>query len=252
MAWPALAAEKPIVLVAGATGETGALVVEVLNTKGFALRGLVRDAAKAQERLGKVGQWITGDVRNPVSLEAAFQGVTYVVSTIGSRERQGPNSFELVDWEGNRNLIDAAKAAGVKRFVMMTSGSAGPAKFDDPDVQRFGAGRIWKFKAEEYLRDSDLPYVVVAPGGLRNFASGTKGLRLRARNQYSVGVVSRGDVAALIVECITNEACLSKTITVVNDESLKPASWIDTLTVLPMDTAETVRTSSTSNQERSP
>lgn len=240
-AFTATAADKPIAVVAGATGETGAHVVRALNAKGFAVRGLVRDAAKAKAQLGDIATWVVGDVTKPETLTAAFAGATYAVSAIGSREREGPNNFENVDWIGNRNLIDAAKAAGVKAYVLTTSGSAGVDAID-ADPTRF-AGRQWKGKAEDYLRASGLNYAVVAPGGLRNYAGGEKGIQLQPRNKYKVGAISRDDVAAVIVECLTNKACASKTITVVNTDNAKPKAWIETLQALPIDTPETIRIS---------
>ena len=237
----AWSADKPVVLVAGATGQTGTHIVRILNEKGFAVRGLLRYGDKPDSKSVTAADWIEGDVREPQSLKPAFKGAVYAISAIGSREKDGPNNFENVDWLGNRNLIDAAKAAGVKRFVLMTSGSAGTGDWNDPQVQRFGAGRLWKGKAEAHLRASGLPYTIIGPGGLRDYAGGEKGIVLRPRNQYSVSVISRADVAAVMVECLTNAACTSKTITTVNSDQAKPSDWIQMLTGLPIDTPMTIR-----------
>lgn len=238
---PIAAAQKPVVVLAGATGETGLHIVRELVDKGFTVRGLVRDQAKAQQQNGDIATWVKADVRDPKTLTAVFVGADYAMSAIGSREREGPNSFEQIDWHGNRNLIDAAKAAGVKHYVLMTSGSAGSGKLTDPEAIRFGAGRIWKGMAEDHLRASGLAYTIVAPGGLRNYAGGEKGILLRARNQYEVGVISRDDVAAVMVECLKNPACQSKTLTVVNSDTSGPGAWIGTLASVPIDTPETIR-----------
>jgi uncharacterized protein YbjT (DUF2867 family) len=242
-AWSAMAADKPVVVLAGATGETGLHTVRALVDKGYVVRGLVRDVTKAKAQNGDIATWVKADVRDPASLAAAFAGASFAISTIGSRERDGPNNFENIDWLGNRNLIDAAKAAGVKHYVLMTSGSAGSGSLTDPEAIRFGAGRIWKGKAEEHLRASGLAYTVVAPGGLRNYAGNEKGILLLPRNQYKVGVVSRDDVATVMVECLTNTSCLAKTLTIVNTDQAKPGAWLATLETLPRDTAETVRLS---------
>ena len=250
MASVAWAADKPLVLVAGATGETGIHIVRVLAERGFAVRGLVRDTAKAKSQNGEQAQWIAGDVRDAAKLRDAFKDVTYAVSAIGSREKDGPNSFENIDWLGNRNLIDAAKTAGVKHFVLMTSGSAGVDAID-PNPRQF-AGRLWKGKAEVHLRDSGMAYTVVAPGGLRNYAGNEKGILLRQRVQYSVGVISRSDVAAVIVECLTNTACNSKTITTINSDTLKAGAWISSLSGLPADTPATIRLNKTPDKTERP
>ncbi|MCB2109369.1 MAG: SDR family oxidoreductase [Rhodobacteraceae bacterium] len=230
---------NPLVLVAGATGATGQLVVALLQDKGLSVRGLVRDPSKANENLSSGVDWVVGDARDPASLESAFDGVTHAVSTIGSRMRSGPNSFEFVDWEGNRNLIDAAKAAGVAHFVLMTSGSAGIGSLDDAMSQRFGAGRIWKGKAESHLRESQLSYTIVAPGGLRNYPGGEKDIILKSRRDYTIGAIARGDVASVIVECLFNAACAGKTITVVNADTAG-AAWRENLSLVPADTPDTI------------
>ncbi len=235
------AVDKPIVLVAGAAGQTGTHIVRILNEKGFAVRGLLRYGDKPDSNNAALAEWIEGDVREPQSLKPAFAGAAYAISAIGSREKDGPNNFENVDWLGNRNLIDAAKSASVKHFVLMTSGSAGTGDWNDPQVLRFGAGRLWKGKAEAHLRASGLTYTIVAPGGLRDYAGGEKGILLRPRNQYSVSVISRADVAAVMVECLMNVACNAKTITTVNSDQLKPGEWTKTLSALPPDTPTTIR-----------
>lgn len=238
-AGPAGAADKPVVALAGATGETGLHLVRLLAAQGFAVRGLVRDTAKARSQNGDIAAWMAADVRDPATLAPALAGATYAISVIGSRERAGSNNFENVDWLGNRNLIDAAKAASVRRFVLMTSGSAG-VEGADPEAQMF-TGRYWKGKAEDYLRASGLDYTIVAPGGLRNFAPGERGVWLRPRHQYTVGIVSRGDVAAVMAECVTNPACGRKTITIINSDKVKPGAWREALATLPVDTPDTIR-----------
>jgi uncharacterized protein YbjT (DUF2867 family) len=242
---PSYGADRPIVVIAGATGQSGIHVVKQLAAKGYQVRALVRDDAKAARAHGDLAVWMTGDVREPSTLEAVFAGARYGVSAIGAREREGPNNFEQVDWLGNRNLIEAAKAAGVEHYVMMTSGSAGVGDWNDPQVKRFGAGRLWKAKAEEHLRQSGLSYTVVAPGGLRDYSGGEKGILLKPRSQYHVGVISRADVAAVIVECITNASCARKTITVVNTDAAAPRAWLSELAAVPIDTVATITKAAT-------
>jgi len=232
------ASAAPIAVVAGVTGETGVLVAQALKARGYTVRGLVRDIPKAKAAHGALAEWWLGDARNPpTALATAFSGADYAVSVIGSREISGQNSFENVDWAGTRNLIDAANIAKVKRFVLMSAGSAGP---DAATNQRFGAGRVWKFKSEEHLRHSGLDYAIIAPGGLRNTPGGEKALVLKARNAYTVGVVSRADIAALIAECLTNVHCSRKTITAINGEKTTAEPWIGTLAALPPDTPDTI------------
>ena len=230
---------KDLALVAGASGGTGRLIAEALHAKGIAVRGLTRDPATAPKIDGVA--WVAGDVTRPESLAPALAGVTIVVSAVGAREATGPNSFETVDWQGNRALIDAAVDAKVRQMLLVTAGSAGEGAWTDPRLARFGGSRNWKAKAETHLRDSALAYTIVAPGGLRDYPAGQQGVKLRPRSEYIVGPVARGDVAALIAACFDNTACFGKTITIVNDPQAKPGIPAAALQALPTDTPETIR-----------
>ncbi len=104
------------VLVTGATGQTGRLLVPVLTKNGLSVRAMVRSAESAAKVPAGV-QTVIADVTDPPTLKAAVTGASTVISTLGARFPIGSNGFEAVDWEGNRALIDAAKAAGVRHFI---------------------------------------------------------------------------------------------------------------------------------------
>ncbi|MCY3817447.1 MAG: NAD(P)H-binding protein, partial [Gammaproteobacteria bacterium] len=71
---------KPLVLVAGATGKTGVLVVQQLKAKGYPVRAFVRNAQKAADRLGPDVEAVVGDLRDPASIAATLDGVNVVVN----------------------------------------------------------------------------------------------------------------------------------------------------------------------------
>jgi uncharacterized protein YbjT (DUF2867 family) len=237
-----------LALLAGAGGRTGRLIAADLVARGIAVRGLTLDAADAPPLPGVT--WVVGDVTKAETLAAAVTGATYVISAIGASSAEGPNSFETVDWAGNRNLIDAAKKAGVRHMILMSSGTAGEGTWTDPRLNRAGGGRAWKTKAEIYLRGTGLPYTIVAPGGLRDYAGDEQGVRLAPRSTYIVGAVSRADVAAVIAACTGEKMCVSKTITIINDAAAAPGAWRSQLTALPIDTPETIRGGDAAPAER--
>ena len=78
-------------------------------------------------------------------------GIERVICVIGTREVAGPNSAEFVDYGGVRNLVDAARAAGVRHFVLLTAiGTTDP----EHPFNKFTKGALqWRFKGEEHLRD---------------------------------------------------------------------------------------------------
>lgn len=218
------------VLVAGATGPTGREIISVLQEKGYTVRAMSRSLERAAS-LGEV-EPVAADVTDPASLIAVMADVDAVISTIGGRRPIGDNGFKAVDWEGNRALIDATKAAGIKRFLVVTAGSAGRDGF----IYSLPFGPyVWKAKAEDHLRASGLAYTIIGPGGLRDEPAGQLGVRLAAREDYIVGQVNRADVAEVMVASLMDDSTIGKTITIINDESLKPDAWRETLNLLPKD-----------------
>ena len=104
---PAVGADAPV-LVAGATGQTGSLVVEALVRAGLPVRAMTRRADKASA-FGDGIEGVVADVTEPATLDAAVRGAEVIISTIGASMPVGDNGFAAVDWEGNRALIDAAR-----------------------------------------------------------------------------------------------------------------------------------------------
>ena len=225
------AAGERTVLVTGATGQTGRLVVAALAGKGWAVRGMVRSAASATTPTSGV-ETVVADVTQPTSLAAAVKGVTVVISTLGARFPIGANGFEAVDWQGNRALIDAAKAAGVRHFILLSAGSAGRAGIPYSwSISPYP----WKAKSEAYLRRSGLPYTIIAAGGLGDEPGGLAGVRLAPRERYQSGQISRADLAQVLVACVGEPSVMRRTITIVNDETLAVGAWRKQLGQLPAD-----------------
>src|SRR3712207_4723668 len=111
------------VLVAGATGILGREVARALHGKGHRVKTFSRNPARARA-LGTVADEIaTGDATNPESLKGVLDGVEAVVSCLGAPlrftvgDRRG---FREVDTVANLNLLEAAKEAGVRRFVYVS------------------------------------------------------------------------------------------------------------------------------------
>lgn len=225
-------AQTKLVLVAGATGQTGSLVVKALVAEGVPVRAMTRNPEKAAA-FGAGIEGVIGDATDPATLTGAMQGVGVVISTIGARFPIGNNGFAAVDWKGNRALIDAAKAAGVERFVLLSAGSAGRDGFPYSwSISPYP----WKAKSEQYLRESGMNYSIIAAGGLRDHAAGQQAIKLAPRSAYESALISRADLANVLIACATEAACLGKTITVVNQEDVAPTgAWRASLAGLPKD-----------------
>jgi len=116
------------VLVAGSTGYLGKFAVRAFKQRGYRVRALTRSEA----RLGRPGPFtappvaefvdevFVGEITKPETLDGLMDGVDFVFSSIGiSRQRDGL-TFEQVDHQANRLLVDLAKQAGVLKFVYVS------------------------------------------------------------------------------------------------------------------------------------
>jgi uncharacterized protein YbjT (DUF2867 family) len=142
-------------LVAGATGSLGGRIVRILLEGGGRVRALARNPGGAAAALEAAGaEVMLGDLKDPASLRQACRGVDVVIST-ASATRRNDDTPENVDMRGTIHLIDAAREAGVRRFIFVSTLGAVP----DSPVPAFRA----KAAAETHLKESGLSYVILQP-----------------------------------------------------------------------------------------
>jgi uncharacterized protein YbjT (DUF2867 family) len=139
-------------LVAGATGQTGRRIVQQLVDRGIPVRALVRDLESARSLLPAQVELVEGDVLKS-DLVAAIGDATVVLCATGAKPGFDPTAPYKVDYEGTKNLVDAAKAKGIEQFVFVTSLCV--SKFFHP-LNLFFLILVWKQQAENYLKQSGL------------------------------------------------------------------------------------------------
>src|SRR5260221_2740917 len=144
-------------LVVGATGLLGGEICRLLAAEGKPVRGLVRSTSERAkfERLQGLGiEIVEGYLKDRPSLTAACRGASAVISTASSTlSRQEGDSIQSVDREGQLDLIDAAKAAEVDRFVLVS--------FHHMDVE-FPLQSA-KREVEQHLKESGMTYTILQP-----------------------------------------------------------------------------------------
>jgi uncharacterized protein YbjT (DUF2867 family) len=106
-----------MILVVGATGELGSLVVRRLRAVGRRVRAMVRNPAAAQDLADTGAELVTADLRRPETLDAALRGVETVVATANVVAPAGRGDTSAALDEGYRQLITRADRLGVHRFV---------------------------------------------------------------------------------------------------------------------------------------
>lgn len=144
-----------MILVVGATGQLGGLIAQTLLDEGFHVRVLVRERSAYDAIVSAGAEPVTGDLKEPPSLLAACAGIDTVVTTANSSARGGSDTVDSVDRLGNRNLIEAAVDAGVRRFVFVSNLGASP---DSPIAFMAAKG-----ETEQLLRSSGMFWTIVQP-----------------------------------------------------------------------------------------
>jgi uncharacterized protein YbjT (DUF2867 family) len=145
-----------VILVTGGSGFVGGHVVHALRAAGQDVRCVVRDRRRG-ERLEAWGcELLEGDVTDPESLRAAVAGCDTVVHLVAIRQGK-PEAFQRIMIDGTRNLIAAARDAGVGRFVLMSA--LGTTEETKDVVPYYGA----KWQMEQDVKAAGTPYVIFRP-----------------------------------------------------------------------------------------
>ena len=211
-----------LVLVAGATGRTGSNVVTELIANGYRVRAFVRDIEQAREKLGVDIEYAAGDVRQRDSIDAALDGVTAIICAIGAGREDPSNGPEFVDYGGVKNLVEAAADAELNQFILVSS--AGVTHEDHVLNKMFDNILKWKFKGEEAVRNSNVPYTIVRPGGLVNKPGGEKAVDFQQGDQAQ-GLIPRADVARVLVAALRYPESLNKTFEVIGGQGAPSEDW---------------------------
>jgi uncharacterized protein YbjT (DUF2867 family) len=197
------------VLVIGGTRATGLEIVRLLRARGDDVVVLARPGsdASAAEALG--ARIVRGDAMNPPDLTAALADGPFraVISTLGARDVKGPRP----DFDGNRNAVDAARAVGVNRFILVTVIGAGDSYAASPWIARRFLDIVMreKTKAEDYLKTSGLAYTIIRPGGLLD--KDAQGRAYLTEDTDAMSWIRRADLARLSVQALDDDRSIGKT-----------------------------------------
>ncbi|GAB7070554.1 NAD(P)H-binding protein [Mycobacterium hodleri] len=185
------------VVIAGGHGKIALILEKLLAERGDSAVGLIRNPDQAADLEAVGAEAVVVDLENATVDEAAkhLRGADAVVFAAGAGPGSGVDRKTTVDRDAAILLADAAEAAGVGRYVMVSAmGADEPATGDDPVFTAYLAA---KAAADEAVRGRPaLNTTIVRPGGLTDEpATG----RVRIAESTGRGTVPRADVAAMLV-----------------------------------------------------
>jgi uncharacterized protein YbjT (DUF2867 family) len=221
-----------MILVAGGSGTLGKRLVPRLAERGLHVRILSRDPKNVQPAVSGSVDIMSGDVRNARAVDQAVAGARTVISAITGFGMARDVSPVSVDWHGNRNLIRAAKAAGVEHFILL---SICQAAADHP-IELFRM----KHLAEEELRASGLAWTIIRPTAYMETWLGILGepllrtgtTRVFGRGQNPINFVATDDVARLVDLAVVEPTMMGVTVEVGGPENLTMVRLVETFQAL--------------------
>jgi uncharacterized protein YbjT (DUF2867 family) len=188
------------VLVIGARGFLGSKVLDaVLAKKKYKVKALIREGSNASKVEALGVEILRGDMMDKASLEAAFKDVDVIINTANGYGQGHPE----IDTEGANNVVDAAAACKVSRYIycgVLTSEKA-------PDVDHF----YNKYLAEEYMRTKEVPFISLRPGAFLDQADDYLGDGIKRGSSFAlyawdktvpIGMIYTPDLAQYFADCI--------------------------------------------------
>ncbi|HEX7069282.1 MAG TPA: complex I NDUFA9 subunit family protein [Rhodothermales bacterium] len=141
------------VFLTGGTGFVGSHILSTLVAQGHSVRALARER-QPEGDTGSV-EWVTGDVRDAATLKGHLDGIDAVINVVGIIEEHPSKgiTFDAVHFRATVNLVDAARAAGVRRFVQMSANGA--------RAKGVSGYQTSKWRGEEAVRAAGFDHCVI-------------------------------------------------------------------------------------------
>lgn len=192
------------VVVVGGHGKIALRLLRLLADRGDTARGMIRDPAQSADLEAAGAEAIVCDIENEDPTEAVA-GADAVVFAAGAGPGSGPERKRTVDLGGAVKLIEAAKANGIGRYVIVSSIGAHDPSAAEGDFKSYLEA---KHGADEQLIASGLDYTVVRPGSLSD-DPGTGNVDI-STDLGRRGEVPRDDVAAVLAEALVADETVGK------------------------------------------
>ena len=222
-----------VVAVTGASGKTGWRVVEEALRRDWSVRAIMRPQSFLPEALAKAeGQGrlslLRLDFSQPEALQHALSGCDALVIATGARPSANLAGPLQVDALGVREQMQACRAVGLKRVVLVSSLCAG--RWLHP-LNLFGLILVWKRLGEQWLAASGLDWTVVRPGGLSedDGRSDGEGVVYSDADQQQSNSIPRRLVARVCLDALETPAAIGRIVEVTSNAAQPPqllSAWL--------------------------
>jgi len=204
-----------LVAIAGGHGQIALRLTRLLHDRGDRVRSLIRNPDHGDDVRAAGGEPVVCDLEavDDQTVAQAIEGADAVVFAAGAGPGSGSERKLTMDLGGAVKLIAAAKGAGIRRYVMVSSRGADP---DAPGDDTFSVYLRAKGEADAELAASGLDFTVVRPGRLTD-EPGTG--RARAGDDSGDGSIPRDDVAAVLAAVLAAPNTVGKTFDLVSGDT---------------------------------
>jgi uncharacterized protein YbjT (DUF2867 family) len=198
------------VAIAGGHGKIALRLTRLLSERGDSVLSLIRNPDQADDVRGVGGEPVLCDLEgaSETAVGDAVRSADAVVFAAGAGPGSGPARKETMDYGGAVKLIAAAKAAGIRRYLMISAMAANPSA----EGEGFAVYLRAKGRADAELAASGLDYTILRPGLLTD-DPGTGHVWLAEKVER--GEIPRDDVAAVLAVCLADPGTASRTFEVV-------------------------------------
>jgi uncharacterized protein YbjT (DUF2867 family) len=202
------------VVVAGGHGKVGLRLLRLLAERGDRARGLIRNPDHAADLEAVGAEPVLADLEGQESIAEEVDGADAVVFAAGAGPGSGPERKRTVDYGGAVKLIEAAKANGVSRYVIVSS-----IRADRPDLWSNQMRPYFEAKADadRALEASGLDYTIVRPGFLTD-DPGT-GRVTAAEHLPESDRIPRDDVASTLLAVLDAPNTIGKAFDVIGGDT---------------------------------
>jgi len=193
------------IAIAGGHGKIALLLGRMLAERGDTVRGLIRNPDQEGDLRAAGVEPVICDLEGDGDVAAAVRGADAVVFAAGAGPGSGEARKTTMDLGGAVKLIEAAKAEGISRYLIVSS--MGAEKAPENGTEGFGAYLQAKWEADEAVRASGLDFTIVRPGGLTD-DPGTGLVEIAEKTER--GQIPRADVAAVFLACLDTPSTIGQ------------------------------------------